>query len=332
MSLFLDYLWIAPHCLLAVFLAIFLRRKGQRRLPIFFLYVVFELVQFLLSVLIFKYFRSGYNWGVLVLGNGINSLLVLGVIYELANKLIFSRSSLGPVLRPIFYGSLAVLLLGSAAASGSMTNGAIKRVIQVFETLDFSSSLIEVGLLVVLLVFARTMHIAWGDWTVGIAVGFGVSACMDLASAALRWSYGKLAFIAVDITQMAAYHVCVLIWLIYLLLPERPSTLPPGGLQQRDLEKWNEEVEKILPKWYGGVRKKRVMVTDIMSMAGSGMCNFPAHISRAARTNAQLRHFAGVRQKIWNDGAKRSRRLSAGRSLEKPRRPNLRSHIADYGC
>jgi hypothetical protein len=226
----------------------------------------------LLSVLIFKYFRSGYNWGVLVLGNGINSLLVLGVIYELANKLIFSRSSLGPVLRPIFYGSLAVLLLGSAAASGSMTNGAIKRVIQVFETLDFSSSLIEVGLLVVLLVFARTMHIAWGDWTVGIAVGFGVSACMDLASAALRWSYGKRAFIAVDITQMAAYHVCILIWLIYLLLPERPSTLPPGGLQQRDLEKWNEEVEKILPKWYGGVRKKRVMVTDIMSMAGFQAC------------------------------------------------------------
>ncbi|HJT69042.1 MAG TPA: hypothetical protein VJ731_02510 [Terriglobales bacterium] len=247
MSLFLDYLWIAPHCLLGIFLVVFLCRKGQHRLPIFFLYVVFELVQFLLSVLIFKYFRSGYNWGILVIGNGINSLLVLGVIYELANHLVFSRSPLGRVLRPILSGSLAILLLGSAATSGYLANGGIRGVTQVFETVDFSSSLIEVGLLVVLLVFARTMHIAWRDWTVGIAVGFGVSACMDLASAALRWSYGKRVFIAVDITQMTAYHVCVLIWLIYLLLPERPSGRPKSGVQQSDLERWSDEVEKIVP-------------------------------------------------------------------------------------
>jgi hypothetical protein len=40
------YFWIAPHLLLGVLVAGFLRRGLQRQLPVFFSYLVFDLLQF----------------------------------------------------------------------------------------------------------------------------------------------------------------------------------------------------------------------------------------------------------------------------------------------
>lgn len=242
------YLWIAPHLLLALILWLFLRRGLQRQLFSFFLYVALELIVFLVSVafrLTSPFPINAYRWIVSVFGNGLLSLTVLWVIYELWDKLVFSRSSLARVGRLLLSGSLAVLLLAAAAVSGTFSNIDLQRVGRIFEILDFSSSLIQAGLLVILFLFSRTLRISWRSWMVGIALGFGISACVDLSSAAWRAELGKRALIPVDIAQMGAFHLCVIVWLVYLLLPERPK-FTGSGLQREDLEAWNEQLQKIV--------------------------------------------------------------------------------------
>ncbi len=241
------YLWIAPHFLLGIFLIYLWRRGSQRELPIFFTFIIFELVQFIVLFAIFLHspFSPGiYKW-TLVVGAGIGSILELGVIYELANKLLLSHSSIASILRPILQVVLALLLLGAAIGSGAFSGISVQRVTNVFEMIDFSSNLIEAGMVLALFIFARALRVSWHSWVAGVALGLGVSASIDLVSAALRAQWGERAFTAVDLTQMAGFHVCVIIWLASLLLADGRQSFPDGKLKVTDLELWDQELQRI---------------------------------------------------------------------------------------
>lgn len=243
------YFWIAPHVLLAVFLAAMLLRKLHARLPTFTAYVVFELVQFLVLLILGVQSPvplTAYHW-VLVCGSAISSLLVLGVIEQLADGLLFSRSSLRRVLRPVLRGILAGLVLIAAVVSGALWQTDLETVRNAFETVDFSSSLIQAGMLATLFILTRVLRISWRSWAAGIALGFGVSGSIDLASAGLRAILGSTALRVIDVTQMAGFHVCVLIWLVYAFQSEKK---PPftQKLKQSDLELWDQEVRRMVQR------------------------------------------------------------------------------------
>jgi hypothetical protein len=118
------YLWIAPHILLGIVLIWVLRQGLQRQLPIFAGYVVFELLQFivLFTISVHSPFSPAtYKWS-LIVGEGISSILELGVIYELSNKLLLSHSTLRPVLRPALQG-----VLGAACIRRCCRFGGVRR-------------------------------------------------------------------------------------------------------------------------------------------------------------------------------------------------------------
>jgi hypothetical protein len=45
---------------------------------------------------------------------------------------------------------------------------------------------------------------------------------------------------------MAIYHVCVLIWFYYLLVPEKIVTTSAVFLPENNLDIWNRELERLL--------------------------------------------------------------------------------------
>jgi hypothetical protein len=244
------YLWIAPHILLVGFLICLLQRKLQRQLPIFVGYVLFELVQFIVLFTIFLHSpfpTAVYKW-TLVVGEGVGSILELGVIYELANELLISRSTLGSMLRRALQVILALLLFGAAIGSGAFSGISVQRVNNIFEMINFSSNLLEAGMVLALFIFARALRVSWHSWVAGVALGFGVSASIALISAALRAELGKRAFVAADLTLMAGFHVCVVIWLVSLFLSDRTPPFPEGKLNVSDLELWDEELQRMVQR------------------------------------------------------------------------------------
>jgi hypothetical protein len=244
------YLWVAPHILLGIYLFCLLRRRMQRQLPIFIIYLVFELIQFLALFTIFLHspFEAAiYKW-TLVVGAGVGSVLELGVIYELANELLSSRSSVRSVSRPALRVVLALLVLGAAVGSGAFSGISVQRATNVFEMIDFSSNLIEAGMVLALFIFARALRVSWHSWVAGVVLGFGMSASISLISAALRAGWGDRAFIAADLTQMAAFHLCVVIWLVYLFVADRTSPFPDEKLKLSDLELWDRELQRMVQR------------------------------------------------------------------------------------
>ena len=253
------YLWIGPHLLLGLFLWIFLRRGMQKNFPWFFAYVGYELVEFVVTFAIS--FPGGrnpaqslnlYRWFV-VWGLGISSVLGIGVIYELVNRIILSCSPAADTLRSALRWSGAGLVLLIAIASsqmgGSQISGlGITRVMGVFQVLDFASSALEVGLLAFLFLFSRILRISWAGLPVGIAVGLGIVGSVELSAAGLLSVFGPHRYALLDVVRLSGFHACVLVWLGYAVLPKREAKFSGALRQPSELELWDLELQRMVQR------------------------------------------------------------------------------------
>jgi hypothetical protein len=252
MRFLLWYLWIAPHALLALTLLVFVRRGLKKQLPFFFAYVLFELFYFLASlagdvvvVLDHAHPLNVYRW-IVIWGVGISALLSFGVIYELVNQTILSRSALAHSFRPVLRWSQAVLVLFTAIASARLAVSGIEHVTKIFQVLNFSSSVLQVGLLLVLFIFSNVLRISWRSLPVGIALGLGINGCVELSASGLISAFGPHRYPAIDVARLAAFHLCVLIWLGYLIFPEREPKFAGKPLRESELELWDQELQRMV--------------------------------------------------------------------------------------
>lgn len=242
------YFWIAPHVLLAVLGLGLLHQKLHRRFPFFFCYVVFELVQFsiLFSMNLFGRFSLvNYRWG-LVSGLILGLLLKFGVLGETSGKLLYRQSLVRPMLTSWLRAAGASLLLAASLASVLLFRSDASHLERIFRTLDFCLSMVLSGLLLLLLLFARYLHLSLRSHTAGILLGFGIYATVGLASSAIGAEFSKSADVAIGLAQMAAYHVAVLVWLGYILAPQSSPQVTEKRLPQLDLEFWNQELERMV--------------------------------------------------------------------------------------
>jgi hypothetical protein len=242
------YLFIAPHVLLGVVLLIVLSKRLSKRFPLFTVYLVFEIAQFLMLLFVgLKFSTDDYRWA-LISTDGFGSLLKFGVVYGLTRGSVFTPSSITGVLRSwLMFVGAGCLLLG-VIISAALSPAGHSRLFYAFNVLELSSSIVLTGLLLALFLFAHLFGLAWQSHGLGIALGFGISEGIQLVVSAIRPQLHGSAFIFVDNIGVAAYHVAVVIWLIYLIRPERVVQLSRDGLQEADIESWNRELRSMIQR------------------------------------------------------------------------------------
>jgi hypothetical protein len=244
------YLWIAPHILLGICLWMFLRRGLSKQFPFFAVYMLSESAYFLASFVAammairslshsLHTYRLILDWGL-----GIISGMSFGVIYELMNQLILSRSIRADTLQPVMRWAAAALLLMAVVVSVHL-GPTIEHLMDVFEVLDLSTNVIQVGLLLVLLLFSRALQVSWRSLPVGIALGLGILGCVELATAPLFSVFSQHRYSVIDDVRMAGFHVCVLVWLGYLVFPEPQAMFVGESPQTSDLESWEQEMQRM---------------------------------------------------------------------------------------
>lgn len=244
------YLWVAPHLLLALCLAGLLRKRIYKAFPVFVAYVVFE--EALFAALMVAYFLlarslaslAAYQW-VLVIGTAISAILQLATLYEIANALILKRYSLTSMLRPLLRWAAVLLILLAGLMSGLLSQNGMQRVVNVFQVLNFSFSVINLGLLVVLVLFTSAFAVSWKSLPVGVVLGFGISSSVEMIASTLISVLGKTGYVNLDYLRMTAYHACVLVWVVYIFRRDRIPPLSGQRLQKPDLEAWNQELERM---------------------------------------------------------------------------------------
>ena len=240
-----QYLLIAPRVLLLVVLVIIVSRRLYRQFPFFSAYIVQEIIQSAVMIaLIASPAITGDQYTVAyAIAFGVRAVFSLGVLYEIFIHMFCNHSMVERWGKAIFRWAAVALLfggLGLAALTGSY-NDHLRFVVQL---LNRTTSILQCGLLCALFIFATHLGLSWRSHIFGIALGVGVLASTDLAASAIRSQTGLTYRLPLDYFVMAAYHFSVLIWIFYLLAPER--SYAPTALPQHDLETWNLELERLL--------------------------------------------------------------------------------------
>jgi hypothetical protein len=240
------YLWIAPHVLQVVLLAILWRGKLLRVYPMFGAYTLISVLQ---TALLFYVSRldpqlTGSYLPLYLVGMALSTALRFGIIAEIMGDLFREYPALvqpGKWLLRGAAGLLVMVAVGLAAAQPGNWTDSLKLLTY---GVDRAASILQAGLLLVLLAFSRYLGIAWRNQSFGIALGLGIFATTELAVSALRLNVDAQSAHFFDLVTMAVYHCCVLVWIGYMLIPEAASAA--GKPPEDNLQAWNEELERML--------------------------------------------------------------------------------------
>jgi hypothetical protein len=245
------YLWIVPNILSAFCLVGLLRRRLYRRYPILCGYLAADLgfsiiatsvwLLLLWSMSILADYRS-----VLVVETVITSTFAVGVLFEVGNELILSHSSLVIPARRLARWSTAVLILVAVGCSALLRQSGIDREMAIFQIVDFSGSVVAIGLLAALVLFTRALRISWRSLPAGIVLGFGIYASAQLSASLLVSGLGRPAYVSGDLVRLSGFHICTVIWLLYIYLPEHSRPFTGSGLPKADLEFWDQELQRMV--------------------------------------------------------------------------------------
>lgn len=240
------YLLIIPHLLLVWVLIILYRQKLYQRHRYFFVYLVYDLVQFpfILYLILSPSVSDDRYWrtsAVLLAGS---VFLRFAVIYELFSNLSKTYPSLDRFCKFLFRGLTVVLLfiaIGLVASAWPSNVHDLSRFITY--VLDRAVNVLQLGLLLGLFGIAKFFGLSWRKHVFGITLGFAMYLSVQLMATAVQAEWGYLKIF--DYITMATFHASVLVWLLYVLLPE-PQTALTSVPDAADVTAWNREVERLL--------------------------------------------------------------------------------------
>jgi hypothetical protein len=244
-----HYLWLAPHAFQVVLAVFMVRRQLVREFPVFFIYTLFEIVGestlFILdhaaAVSNLQYWYA--HWVVSVISIGLR----FAVMSEIFSSVFRRYTGLQGLGRIVFRWATVVLLLAAIVIAARAPEDGTLHLFSRVHVLDLAVDMMQGGLWLLLLCFSFYFGVSWRGFAYGVAFGFGVFSAVDLASETLRAWTGPEAGYAFDFVAMATYHCCVLVWLLYVFVPE-PAPDVVKELPEHDLEQWNAELQRLLLK------------------------------------------------------------------------------------
>jgi hypothetical protein len=244
--------WGGTSVVLFATVLVMMRRRLYREFPFFLGYAGFVLLTSVAGMLAANsaLFRSSLAYRVIFSSNLAGALILrFSVIYEIVGHVLRPYAAIASFARVLFRWALALLLLLGvilAAYSPGDPRYPLENSLWIFER---SASLMQIGLLILLMLFSSYLHLSWRDRVFGIALGLGIYASIELALSSVyvqMWTQmtNEWRTRVLDLIDTGTYTSCALIWLTYVWTPERKPVLaehfPPNQLSE-----WNAVLERL---------------------------------------------------------------------------------------
>ncbi len=235
-------LWVASICLQALLGAVLLGRKAWHKYPLFATYALFNLFELTGSYIarnnIPFYFR--FYWTC----EAVSILLGLAVVYEIFRTIFIQHPALRRLASILFATAVIVLVSIGAVVIWTKTPVGNQSMTSAILVIAEATRILEVGLLMFLFIFASAFGLHWRQSTFGIALGLGIFTAVELLSVTMQSQWGTSAVAVFNLARMLAFNVSLLVWIGYILLPERAhvSELP----ETAQLEQWNQALLELI--------------------------------------------------------------------------------------
>jgi hypothetical protein len=247
-----HYLWVAPN-VFALVLGLILWTRGLRRqFPGFLAFAILGSIAQLAGYAadVSSSVTPETFWRVVWVCLVVTGLLKFVLVAEIFSHAFGSYSSLARLSR-ISIRTVGVCLVTAAALAAAFAPQQSQfGIVHGEHLLEQTTYLIEAGLIVFIFVFSSYFHLTLSRPVFGIALGLGISSCVQLATWAVASNVDipDSKRILVDFLNMATYHGCVLIWGYFLLVPQKTTVIRRMPPPDANLELWNRELERLLPR------------------------------------------------------------------------------------
>jgi len=209
-----QILWAAHPIMEVTLVGIMLWRKLHRTFPVFFAYVVFQVLNF---VILFPIFRSG-NTVAYFYAYWISAAISLAIVFKVIHEIFLdvfrpyhTLKDLGTVL---FKWAALVMLLVAMVVTAASQSGGDAPLTQAVIIGQRCIRVVQCGLILFLLVFSKYLGVSWRQHSFGIALGLGSFATIDLITLAL-FSGHQIHPPMVSFVNTTAYSLTILTWIVY---------------------------------------------------------------------------------------------------------------------
>ena len=245
-----NYLWVAPNLYLLALGVLIWRRGFCRQSPYLVAFALLspmlDLVRFALDVAPRASAESFwiFSWVDLI----VESLLKFMVIGEAFSRVLDLYPSLARLGKLFISGSGAVFVLLAALAAAFSQDPNGSPLVAGFQVLALAVTIILFGLTVFVFGFVAYFKLTWDRLSFGILQGLGLASCVFLASWAVlaNTNLSNHGRTLLDFLGFATFHLYVLLWYYYVLVPGKVTPRVAASVPEHNLELWNRELERLL--------------------------------------------------------------------------------------
>ncbi len=242
----ISMLWLVGLGLQTCLGGILLARRSWKKFPIFTAYCLFGLMS---DLGLYWLFKSGMGYSLYRYGYAIEQtatlLLGFGVVYEIFRKLFAPYAALRKMAKLFFQWGLILLVLLDVCVAYSHSAINVTSISETVVVVQQVTYILGVGLLLFLFLFATAFGLHWRQSVFGIALGLGILDAFQLIGITMLSHYGKVVIWALNIVNVATFDLVLLVWMAYLLIPERvegKTTI----FKLPQLEQWNQALMELI--------------------------------------------------------------------------------------
>ena len=232
----IDYIfWCADPFLMMAIAASMYRRHLYRDFPLFFTYVVFQVLSFAVELpLRHSTFFYYVSWATTAL----SMVLTFAVLLEIFRDTLRPYPALRDLSMRLFRWCAVVALLAAGMwAITSWHRNQIDNVTNGIYMLGRSVRIMQCGLVCFMLLFSQHLGISKRNVVFGISIGFGFYAAVNLLIMTALSDHTITSKMTLSRVNNVAYLVAAVVWLAYTALPAKercPVRATTAASQNRD--------------------------------------------------------------------------------------------------
>jgi hypothetical protein len=217
-------LWVVQPALQAMVALVVFRRKLHKDFTTFLTFLIAQVAIFAVEYPLYRWGSRDAYFYVYWFSNSLNLILEFKIIHEVFLDIFRPYHALKDLGTALFKWAALIMILVSVVLI-SISPGWDDPVANTIMVAYRCVRVIQCGLVLFLLAFAKHLGFSWRRHSFGMALGFGLIAAAELLTHAL---YSGV-HISVDLVNSVNMVTCSgggLIWLTYSLLNRREVTLP----------------------------------------------------------------------------------------------------------
>jgi len=218
-----EALWVSHPVIEIPLAGIMYWRNLHRRFPVFFCYILFQVAQFFILFPIFRSDRPLEYFFAYWLGALVCWAFGFTILREAFSD-VFCPFPFSKDMGTVMMKWTGLVLLLSAIVFCAYAAGPLTSLLNIMIALERCVRFTQCALILFLLLVSRYLGVSWRRPSIGIALGFGWFAGIELL-AFTQYSGGEIYQSIFNLLNIAAYTLALVVWISYAAV-SAPNDLP----------------------------------------------------------------------------------------------------------